>query len=63
MRTMQNFKQKEIKKLLDTLNESNTLISEFDESLFYSLVDVITVKANKEIIFKFKDGSEVNWNK
>ncbi|MDP4119395.1 MAG: hypothetical protein Q8873_09475 [Bacillota bacterium] len=48
--------------MLDTLNENNTLISEFDESLFYSLVDVITVKSDKKMVFKFKDGSEIQWN-
>ena len=62
MRTMQIFKQKETQKLLDTLNENNALISEFDESLFYSLVDVITVESDKEMVFKFKDGSEIQWN-
>ena len=61
-RTMQIFKQKETQNLLDTLNENNALISEFDESLFYSLVDVITVESDKEMVFKFKDGSEIQWN-
>ncbi|MCK9477918.1 MAG: hypothetical protein M0R40_00240 [Firmicutes bacterium] len=56
---MQVFKKKETQKLLSTLNENNTLISEFDASLFCSLVDTITVASNNELIFKFKDGIEI----
>ena len=62
-RTVQVFKKKETQKLLSTLNENKTLISEFDESLFYSLVDAIFVAPGNELTFKFKDGTMVKYEK
>ena len=58
LRTLQISKKKETQKLLNTLNENKILISEFDESLFYSLMDSITVTADKNMVFTFKDGSK-----
>lgn len=59
MRTMQIFKKKEVQKMLNTLNENKTLMTEFDGGLFYSLVDIVTVKDKNGLIFKFKDGSKL----
>jgi site-specific DNA recombinase len=58
MRTMQIFKKKETKKILNILNENKALITEFDEGLFHSLVDVLIVQDDDELIFRFKDGSK-----
>ena len=58
-RTMQISKQKETQKFLSTLKANNNLITEFDESLFYSLVDTITVVSDKELAITFMDSSEI----
>lgn len=58
-RTMQISKQKETKKFLGTLKANNSLITDFDESLFYSLVSTITVVSDKELAIVFMDGSEI----
>lgn len=34
-------------------------ITEFDESLWNGLLDFATVSKDKEICFKFKDGTEI----
>jgi hypothetical protein len=58
-RTMQIAKQKETQKFLGTLKANNSLITDFDESLFYSLVSTITVVSDKELAIVFMDGSEI----
>ena len=59
---MRTAKRQKILAAIQTLNENNTAITEFDESLFHSLVETITVKSDKELVFKFRDGSEIKWN-
>ena len=61
-KTMRTAKRQKILAAIQTLNENNTAITEFDESLFHSLVETITVKSDKELVFKFRDGSEIKWN-
>lgn len=43
---------------LNTLKERDKLVVEFDERLWHTLVDNVTVFSEKEIRFTFKDGSE-----
>ena len=56
---MQIAKQKEIYAYMQKLKNSNKIVSEFDEELFQSLVEYITVNTDKTLVFKFKDGSEI----
>jgi DNA invertase Pin-like site-specific DNA recombinase len=58
-RTIQISKQKETQKFLNTLKANNSLITTFDESLFYSLIDTITVVSDKELAIAFMDGSGI----
>jgi len=53
---MQN-KRKEACVALTILKENKTPITEFDETLFFGLVENVTVKPDKNLIFNFKDGS------
>lgn len=55
-------KYKETVVALDILKETEKTISEFDEALFNSMVDTITVKSEKKLIFNFKDGLEIEWD-
>ena len=57
---MQN-KYKEACNALNILKETKNPIEEFDENLFFGLVENVTVKPNKNLIFNFKDGTEIEW--
>ena len=58
-KAVQIAKQKEIYAYMQKLKNSNKIVSEFDEELFQSLVEHITVNTDKTLVFKFKDGSEI----
>ena len=58
---MQN-KYKEACNALNILKETNTPIEEFDENLFFGLIENITIKTKELLIFNFKDGTEIEWN-
>jgi len=47
-----------VEAFLGTLREQNELITEFDERLWHTLVDRITVFSEEDIRFTFKDGSD-----
>ena len=57
---MQN-KYKEACNALNILKETKAPVEEFDESLFFGLVESITVKTKELLIFNFKDGTEIEW--
>lgn len=38
------------------------VITEFDESLFHSLVDNIIVNADNTLVFRYKDDSSIIWD-
>jgi len=48
-----------VEAFIDTLRKQDSLITEFDEQLWYGLVDFSTVLGNNDIRFTFKDGTEV----
>ena len=58
---MQN-KYKEACNALNILKEINAPIEEFDENLFFGLIENITIKTKGELVFKFKNGSNRIWN-
>ena len=61
-KTLLKNKLKEVQVVLDTIRTHDSPIDEFDEELFFALIENITVNSKKELIFSFKDGSEVPWN-
>ena len=48
-----------IAEFLKGLRKQEGLITEFDESLWHSLVDYATVYSYKDMRFTFKDGTEI----
>ena len=61
-KTLLKNKLKEVQVVLDTIRTHDSPINEFDEELFYALIENITVKSKTELVFCFKDGSEVQWD-
>jgi site-specific DNA recombinase len=45
----------------DLVNQENLLIS-FDESLWCSTLNAVIIKSNVNVIFQFKDGTELPWD-
>lgn len=44
---------------LDGLQKQKKLVTEFDEDLWYSLIEYVTVFEKEDIRFTFKDGTEI----
>ena len=51
--------REQFKKVLETLEEQDGAISEFDEGLWCSLVDHVTVYGKEDVKFTFKNGIEI----
>ena len=49
----------EMKEYMRQLTEQKKLVTEFDEDLWYSLVDFMTVVDHDEIWVTFKDGTRI----
>ena len=47
---------------IHALETTDHVITEFDESLFHSLVDNIIVNADNTLVFRYKDGSSIIWD-
>lgn len=54
-------KREHITRFLKLLKQSSELLTEFDEELWYSTVDTVTVHLEHKLTFKFKDGTELPW--
>ena len=61
-RMLQQNKRKEALSALNILKTTDAPITEFDENLFFGLVESIMVKSAEELIFNFRDGSSRIWN-
>lgn len=46
---------------IEEVKQQENLLDEFDESLWAATVNAVMVKRDKEIIFQFKDGTELPW--
>ena len=44
---------------LDGLQKQEDLVTEFDENLWYSLIEYVTVFTKEDVRFIFKDGTEI----
>lgn len=51
--------RKKIELFLDGLQKQKKLVTEFDEDLWYSLIEYATVFDKEDIRFNFKDGTEI----
>jgi site-specific DNA recombinase len=61
MRLERAAKRKNISIFIKTLEQKETLLTEFDEELWNSTVDMVTINSEHEIAFIFKDGMELDW--
>jgi len=52
-------KRAAVQQVLDGLNRSDSLLTKFDESLWGTLVEKMTIYSKEDILVTFKDGSEV----
>ena len=52
-------KSKEIDAVLKNLKEQPLVVREWQEQLWITILDKVSVSYNREMIFRFKDGSEV----
>ncbi len=51
--------EKKIDLFLDGLQKQKEMVTEFDEDLWYSLIEYMTVFEKEDIRFTFKDGTEI----
>lgn len=61
--TMKKARYSQMKICIKTLAEKNTLIQEFDESLWCTLIETVIVESLEELVFVFKDQTKVSWLK
>lgn len=47
-------------RFLDTLKRSD-LLTDFDEALWHITVDTVAIRSEQDIVFAFKDGTELHW--
>lgn len=58
-RLERNAKRTKIAMFLEKLESSNELVTEFDEELWYTTVDFVTVYEAMRMVFTFRDGQEI----
>lgn len=54
-------KLKNIEMFMQTLKARDSLLTEFNEGVFIAVIESITVFTGKEVLIKFKDGTELPW--
>lgn len=54
-------KRENMSRFIKTLEKNDSLLTEFDEKLWYATVDRVIVQSDHEITFRFKDGTELPW--
>ena len=57
--TEKQAKKEQIERFLAELEQQDGVTTEFDENLWYSLVDFVTVFNKEDIRFTFKNGTEI----
>jgi len=54
-------KRENIACFIRTLKKNDSLLTEFDDELWFATVDRVIVQSEYEITFRFKDGTELAW--
>ena len=57
----QKIKCKRIGEFIKILDQRDGLLSEFDEDLWNTMIEKVTVRTKNELVFGFKDGREIEW--
>ena len=58
-----NAKKVKIRMFMERMGQYAELVTEFDEELWYSTVDTVTVFDDKRMTFTFRDGTQVTIKK
>ncbi len=59
-RKLKEARQEKTKAFMSTLQQQKDLVSEFDERLWYTLLDFATVYSDDDVRFTFKDGTTIS---
>lgn len=59
LRMERTAKRAKIRICMDRISQQENLVTEFDEELWYSMVDYVTVYEGKSMVFTFRDGRQV----
>lgn len=59
LRMERTAKRAKIRICMDRISQQENLVTEFDEELWYSMVDYVTVYEGKSLVFTFRDGRQV----
>lgn len=59
LRQERNAKKTRIRLFMENMNSHQELVQSFDEELWYSTVDYVTVYEDKRLMFTFRDGRQV----
>lgn len=57
-----NAKHESIREFMLTLEESDTILTEFEEGFWNATIEEVKVHSEYDITFIFKDGMELEWN-
>jgi DNA invertase Pin-like site-specific DNA recombinase len=56
----QSARKEKIRRFLDELLQMNNLVTEFDENLWNTTIELVTVHLDKTLSFTFRDGTEIS---
>lgn len=59
--TMNKAKAIQMKKFVSLLKKQDNLLTEFDEPLWCAVVNALVVKSDHDVVFQWKDGTELPW--
>lgn len=59
LRQERNAKKTRIRLFMENMNSHQELVQSFDEELWYSTVDYVTVYEDKRLVFTFRDGRQI----
>lgn len=63
LRLERNAKRTKMAMFLDRLTGCGNLVTEFDEEIWYSTVDSVTVYKDGRMVFAFRDGKKITVKK
>ena len=58
---MRQGRRNQMKAFIKELTKQERLLAEFDESLRLATLNAMVVKSDQEVVFQFKDGTELPW--
>jgi len=59
--TMRQARRNQMKAFIKELTKQDQLLTEFDEGLWSATLNAMVIKSEQEVIFQFKDGTELPW--